>query len=159
MPAHRLNPNRVKMHRSYNVQELALRCGVHRNTVRNWRRQGLEPIDSGRPVLFLGAAVRAFLAERNASRKRPCPPGTLFCLRCREPRPPALGMVDYVPVRQDSGNLRALCDHCEALMHRRVRQTEISKTMPDCTIQFAESQARLSGRSAPSLNCDNERHG
>ena len=141
MPIRRLNPNQVKVLRSYSVQELAVHCDVHRNTVRNWRRQGLEPIDNGRPVLFLGATVRRFLAARKASRKRPCPPGTLYCFRCREPRPPALGMVDYVPVRKDSGNLRALCASCEALMHRRVRKAEIGKAMPGCAVQFEEETA------------------
>jgi len=72
---------RVKLHRSYTVPELALCCGVHKNTVRHWQAKGLEPVDSSRPALFQGATVRAFLAKAKASRKRPCPPGTLYCLR------------------------------------------------------------------------------
>jgi hypothetical protein len=157
MPARRVNPNRVKMHRSYSVQELAACCEVHRNTVRHWQRQGLEPIDEGRPALFHGCSVRAFLAARNARRKRPCGPGSLYCLRCREPRRPAGGMVDYLPVREGSGNLRAICEGCEALMHRRVRKSEIAKVMPDCNVQFADAQPSLNGRNAPSLYCDKER--
>lgn len=125
MPARRANPNRVKLHRSYSVDELARCCDVHKNTVRNWQRDGLKPIDSARPILFQGAAVRDFLAGRNASRKRPCPPGTLYCFRCRCPRHPALGMVDFVAMRPGSGNLRAMCASCEAIMHRRVFRTSI----------------------------------
>ena len=107
MPARRVNPNRVKLHRSYSVGELATCCGVHKNTVRNWRSEGLDPIDASRPALFQGETVRAFLGRRNASRKRPCPPDTLYCLRCRGPRRPALGMVEYRPLRPTSGDL---CD-------------------------------------------------
>ena len=46
MPARRANPNRVKQHRSYSVDELACCCDVHKNTVRNWQRDGLKPIDN-----------------------------------------------------------------------------------------------------------------
>ncbi len=139
MPARRVNPNRAKVHRSYSVPELATCCGVHKNTVRNWQRHGLEPIDKSRPVLFQGQAVRAFLSRRNASRKQPCQPGTLYCFRCREPRKPALGMVEYMPITPASGNLRAMCEACETMMHRRTRKAEIGKVMPGYAVQFAEA--------------------
>jgi hypothetical protein len=159
MPARRVNPNRVKLHRSYSVEELARCLDVHKNTVRHWQAKGLEPIDKGRPILFQGATVRGFLVNRNTSRKQPCSPGTLYCFRCRSPRAPALGMVDFVPMRPGSGNLRALCECCETIMHRRVREADIAEIMPRCTVQFAQGQPRLSGQTAPSLNCDFERQG
>ena len=116
MPARRVNPYRVKTHYSYTVSELAACLKVHKNSVRNWQREGLEPVDRSRPVLFQGATIRAFLVKRNKARKQPCPPRTLYCLRCRQPRAPALGMVDYLPITETSGNLRALCEHCETTM-------------------------------------------
>ncbi|MGC8535821.1 MAG: helix-turn-helix domain-containing protein [Rhizomicrobium sp.] len=144
MSGRRTNPYRVKANRSYSVQELAARCGVHKNTVRHWQAIGLAPIDHSRPALFQGETVRAFLVKRNASRKRPCQPGTLYCFRCREPRSPALGMVDYVPITPASGNLRAICEHCGAMIHRRARWADLSRIMPGCTIQFAQGPQRLS---------------
>ncbi len=159
MPVRRANPNRVKLHRSYSVEELARCCGVHKNTVRHWQAKGLEPIDKSRPVLFQGATVRAFLASRNSSRKRPCSPGMLYCFRCRAPRAPALGMVDFVPMQPGSGNLRALCQCCETIMHRRVREADIAEVMPGCTVQFAQGQPSLSGQTHPSLSCDFKRQG
>lgn len=159
MPARRANPNRVKQHRSYSVDELARCCEVHKNTVRNWQSDGLKPIDNARPILFQGAAVRDFLSRRNSSRKRPCPPGTLYCFRCRCPRRPALDMVDFILAKPGSGNLRALCENCEAIMHRRVREADIAKVMPDCTVQFAEGPASLSGQADPSLDCESQRQG
>jgi hypothetical protein len=149
----------VKINRSYSVQELAACCGVHKNTVRNWQTGGLAPIDKGRPVLFQGAAIRAFLAKRNAGRKRPCKPGTMYCFRCREPRAPALAMVDYVPVTLTGGNLRAICEQCGAMMHRRARKADLLVIMPRCTIQFPQGPKHISGLTAPSLNCDKKRHG
>lgn len=159
MPARRPNPNRVKLHRSYSVPELADCLGVHKNTVRHWQANGLEPIDKRHPVLFQGATVRAFLVNRNASRKRPCPPGMLFCFRCRAPRAPALGMVDFVTMRPGGGNLRALCECCETVIHRRVREADIPNVMPGCAVQFTQGQSSLSGQTAPSLICDIERKG
>jgi len=44
MPAKRINPNRVKVHYSYTATELAKRLGVHKNTIRNWTRNGLRPL-------------------------------------------------------------------------------------------------------------------
>lgn len=157
MAARRVNPRAVKLHRSYSVPELAACLGVHKHTVRNWQGQGLTPIDGGRPVLFQGAIVRAFLSARNACRKRPCPPGTLYCFRCREPRPPALGMVDYLSINAISGNVRAICATCDTVMHRRARQAALASILPDCDIQFVEALPRLKGSPLPSLNCDLER--
>lgn len=157
MPAKRVNPNVVKVHRSYSVPELASRCGVHKNTVRNWQAEGLKPIDKARPVLFQGQAIRDFLRQRNASRKCPSAPGMLYCLRCRHSRRPALGMVEYVPLRPASGNLRALCEVCEATMHRSVREDDLAKVMPGIDVQLAHGKPRLIRRAWPSLNCDLEK--
>jgi len=154
MPSRRINPHLVKTLRSYTVQELAARLAVHKNTVREWQRRGLKPLDASRPAMFQGATVRAFLAARNASRKRPCPPGTLYCFGCRTPRPPALGMVDYTAMTAVSGNLGAICAECGAIMHRRARRADLPAKMPGLDIQFTQGQPRLKGSPSPFLNCD-----
>ena len=162
MPARRANqkradPRRVKRHRSYTVPELATCLEVHKNTVREWQRGGLQPLDTSRPMLFQGATVRTFLAKRNASRKRPCLPGTLYCFRCREPRPPALGMLDFVAITPLSGNLRALCGTCGGMMHQRIRLADLPAKMPGLEVQITQAQPSLSGSLQPSLNSDFER--
>jgi hypothetical protein len=139
----RANWQRVKLHRTYTVPELAKCCGVHKNTIRNWMANGLEPIGSGRPILFDGATVRAFLAKHKASRKRPCPPGTFYCFRCREPRRPALGMVEMIAGNAQTGNLQALCGECDTLMHRRVQLAAIPDVMPKLDVQIREACLRL----------------
>jgi hypothetical protein len=157
MGRRRVNPNLVKVNRTYIVAELAKLLSVHKNTVANWHRDELEAIDDGRPKLFQGSVVRAFLIRRNASRKRPCRPGTLFCLKCRQPRQPARGWVEYHPLTPISGNLRANCSSCETTMHRQVCLTDLAAVMPGLSIQSTEALSRLSGRPSPSLNCDLER--
>ena len=139
MASRRLNPNLVKLHRSYTAGELAQRFDVHKNTVRNWQRDGLEPLDDSRPALFQGAAVRDFLRGRNTGRKQPCGPGRFYCFRCREPRPPAEGMVDFVRMTAHSGNLRALCGTCGGLMHRRASETALACVMPGMAVQMVQA--------------------
>jgi hypothetical protein len=144
MPGKRINPNLIKTHFSYTANELATRLGVHKNTIRNWTRGGLPSLP-GRPMLFHGGSVRAFLAASNASRKRPCPPGALYCFRCREARRPALGMVDYITGMGGAGNLSAICDACGAMMHRRSSRAALPVVMPGLRVTIREALPRLTG--------------
>ena len=154
MSARRVNPNRIKLHRCYSVTELATCCDVHKNTVRHWQAKGLEPIEPGKPFLFHGASAREFLARTNASRKRPCPPGTLYCFKCREPRAPAGGMIEAIRQNATTGNLSAICEVCGTMMHRRARLAAIAVIMPNLDVQIREAGPRIYERTKPSLNCD-----
>jgi hypothetical protein len=149
----RINPQRVKIYRNYTARRLADCLGIHKNTVRHWHRNGLSPIDGRRPYLFNGAVVRAFLIQRSARRKRPCPTGMLFCFRCREPRKPIVTSVEYLQQGTRAGNLRAPCCDCGTIMHRRVRQSEIHSVVPGLLVQITEAPPRLSEKLASSPNC------
>lgn len=154
MSRQRINPRVIKLHRTYSVEEAARVLGVHKNSVRGWRKAGLTPIDDSRPLLFLGSHLRTFLEQRRASRKRPCGPGTLYCFHCREPRAPALGMVDWTSTNARSGDLSALCEVCGTEMHRRARRDALGAVMPDLQVRILEGPSRLNGKPIPSLNCD-----
>ena len=153
MNGRRANPNRVKIHWNYTARQLADRLGVHKNTVRLWQRHGLTPTDGRRPYLFHGANVRAFLRERNRRRKRPCPPGTLYCFRCREPRRPDPASVTYIQRRAGAGNLRAACGECGTIMHRRTKQASIHGVLPGLLVQIRQAPPRLSETAPASPNC------
>src|SRR5262245_65819337 len=66
------NPRLAKIHRSYSVDDVSRLFKIHKNTVRNWLRQGLEPIDAQRPTLIRGQELQHFLAERVISRSLVC---------------------------------------------------------------------------------------
>lgn len=158
MSGRRVNLQRVKIHWNYTARDLANCLGVHKNTIRNWQRNGLTPIDGQRPFLFQGTTVRAFLDSWNKRWKRPCPTGMLFCFRCREPQLPKPTSVAYLPVRSGRpGNLRAVCAKCGTVMHRRVKQSVIPAVLPGLLVQIMEAAPRLNGSSSPSLICDFER--
>jgi predicted DNA-binding transcriptional regulator AlpA len=46
------NPRLAKIHRNYSVEDASRLCGIHKNKVRNWLREGLKPIDDQRPTLI-----------------------------------------------------------------------------------------------------------
>jgi excisionase family DNA binding protein len=143
----RLNPRLAKLHRSYTVEEVARLYGLHRNTVRAWLKGGgLAAIDGGRPVLVQGKTLRGFLEARRTGAKRPCSPGTLYCLRCRQPRQPALGMVDFIARPAGAGNLRALCETCGAPMNRRARWSTVSEVLPGIEVRVMGDPPRIAER-------------
>jgi excisionase family DNA binding protein len=120
MANRRINSRRVKIHYSFTVEKAAEILGVHKNTVRLWIKQGLPVVeDERRPILLQGKAIRAFLDNRKAKRKRRLSTGEFYCFKCREPKSPYGRMADYVATSSDLGNLTGLCPDCETIMNRR----------------------------------------
>lgn len=156
MAAKRLNARLIKLHHTYSIEEIARTLGVHKNSVRGWRQRGLSPIDDLRPILFLGRSLREFLERERRAAKRPCPPGHLYCLRCRAPRPPALGMVDCTVTSLASGNLKAICDACETIMHRRVSLASLAATMPGIEVRVARARSHIGECEDAPSNCDQD---
>ena len=148
------NPRLVKIHRSYAVEEVARILRRHKNTVRAWIKQGLRPIDGRRPTLIHGVELVNFLQNRRMRGKRPCPPGHMYCLKCRSPKQPAAGMADYLPITDTSGNLRALCPDCGKFMHRRASLTKLNTIGAGWDIAFPQAVSRIGESAIPSLNCD-----
>lgn len=149
------NPRLVKMHRSYTVEEVARLFGLHRNTVRQWiKRDGLPVCDDRRPLLILGTALVAFLTAKRTSNKRPCQPGELYCLRCRTPQRPALGMADYQPLTATSGNLVGLCSCCTGLMCRRVSRAKLAVSAGNLAVRVTQGQPHINESSKPCVNSD-----
>jgi hypothetical protein len=153
----RLNPRRVKIHRSYTVEEAAMLFRVHKNTVRTWLKSGLQPIDSRRPILMLGRQLARFLHARRERKRQRCRPGQLFCFRCRAPRTSAAHRADYLPITTSSGNLRGVCCDCGTRMYRRVSLRKLATAVGDLQVALPQVQQRLVETTQPSVNCDLER--
>lgn len=153
MAPKRINPNRIKIHRSYTICEAARICAVHKQTVRNWMKAGLPSMKQRKPHLILGRELREFHAQRRKQAKQPCKAGELYCLRCRKPQHPAGDMLDYLPVTLISGNLRGICPRCGSLIHRRVSLAKIDKVSGGCTVAYPQGQQPLSDTSTSSPNC------
>ena len=125
---------RIEGELSYTIEEVARTLGTHRNTVRHWVRQaGLSAMTETRPHLILGSDLVAFLRARRALGKRKCGAGEIYCLRCRVPRRPVPGLLEYRPLTSKRGRIVGICSTCEAILHRFVQFTELQMLRPNST--------------------------
>ena len=159
MAKSRANPRLAKIHRSYTVEEVATLYCVHRNTVREWIKRGLPVVDNRRPVLVLGRALGAYLRLRRAENKRPCRAGEIYCVRCREPRVPADGVVHYHPITPTQGSLVGLCPTCAAGLYRRVSAANLGQFEGFLRVTLPLAWEHIGKSAQPSVNIDFKQDG
>lgn len=148
------NYRHVKIHRSYTVEEIARDFGIHKNTVRAWVQAGLPTCDGKRPMLILGSELAAYLKARRTKNKRPCRPGEMYCVRCRLPRVPAGGMVDYTPESETHGRLEAICPVCDCIMHRWMSLAKWEQICAKIEVTNTQASEQVSDRTQPAVNSD-----
>ena len=74
----------VKTKRSYSTADLADLFNVHIQTVRNWHKQGMQPIDHDDDYrLYLGSAVKEYLQTKRDSRKIKLKKSEYYCMGCQ----------------------------------------------------------------------------
>lgn len=117
---------RAKSRFSYTISEATELYGVHRQTVRHWLADGLQPNDGGKPLLIHGSELNRFHADRRDARKKPCGPGELYCLGCKAPRRPAGSMADYAPDSGSGGTVSGICPTCNRMMSQRVNPSRLA---------------------------------
>jgi len=160
--AHRPNGRAVKKHRSYTADEAARATGAAKGTVRRWLANGLPALTDRRPTLILGADLIAFLARRRTDRQR-CQLCECFCFSCRRPRGPAFGEVEFMPMTSTNGMIRALCETCATVMHKRVATARLAELRALATVTIREAPGRLDkgGGSCPNddFNAIRRTHG
>ncbi len=141
-----LNPNLVKIHRNYTVEEAAALFPIHKNTVRGWIKDGLPVCDDKRPTLILGTELRLYLQGKRKVRKRTCKSFELYCMRCRAPKRPAGNMVDFLPGVSTSGRLVGLCPDCNGVMNRYASLTSLDKIKQELDVCVPKSQEHINQR-------------
>lgn len=150
----RLNPNLVKIHRSYLVGEVADLFSVHKNTVRLWVKDGLATNDSKRPLLIMGFELKKYLQSKRKSNKRKCLPYEIYCVRCRLPQIPAGNMVDYEPINSKMGCLIGLCPSCEGIINKFCNFANLEKFKGKLDITFTKALEHINESSTPPVNSD-----
>jgi hypothetical protein len=154
MGSRRPNPRLAKIHRNYSVDDVSRLFNIHKNTVRNWLRQGLEPIDDQRPTLILGQELRRFLADRRSRSRQTCGPGRIYCLPCRGPKVPAGQIADCIRTGDTTGTLQGICPDCNRMIFRRINPQRLNAVRGDLEIMITQARPRIEETSNPSVNCD-----
>ena len=146
MATRRQNPKLAKSLLCYSLTEAADLYGVHRNTVRMWQASGLQPIDQSRPIMFHGAELNRFHRRRRQADRQKCGDCEVFCLSCRKPRRPALGMADYTPMSEKVGSLSAICPVCERVMTQRVNAARLARFAAEMAVTIRPAHQPLMSR-------------
>lgn len=100
--------------------------GLHPQTVRDWIKKGLVPIDGKRPALIYGADLRAFLGEQNESSKCKTAFTEMFCLKCKEARPVFKCHITLEHVNS-SVRAKAHCRSCKSIMNKSYKLDDVPR--------------------------------
>jgi len=111
--AKRVSARKIKVHTQYTYEHAADVLGVSVQTVRSWRQSGLDVLDSQKPHLILGFALKDFLNKRSNKPERRLARDQFLCMTCNAPRRAYGDMADYLPYSDTRGRLEALCEVCE----------------------------------------------
>lgn len=149
--ARRPTSRRVKRHRNYTVDDVARITGVCKGSVRRWLKAGLPALSDRRPILILAEDLVAFLDGRRRDPIR-CKPHECYCFSCRRPRAAAFNAVEVVPLSPTSGNLRALCETCLTLMHKRISLAKLEALRAILDVTIMQAGEHISEMKKPCLN-------
>lgn len=141
----------VKLHLNYTVEEAARVTGNCKGTVRRWLKEGLPALFDQKPALILGGDLIDYLKGKQG-RKQKCRLHECFCFSCRKPSTPAFGEVEVFMLTPDSGNLRALCERCATVMHKRISVARVSELKALATVTIRQGIGDLGDNQKPSLN-------
>lgn len=141
--------NGVRIHRSYTVDEAARITGYAKGTIRRKIKAGALPaIVDRKPHLVLGGDlvdhIKALTKSGPRLQLHEC-----YCLKCRAPRAPALGMAEFVPLTASTGNLRALCEVCATLMHKAISLATLGALEGILQVTVREADKHLEDSSGP----------
>ncbi len=132
--AKRVSARKIKIHNQYTYEQAADVLGVSVQTVRLWRKSGLDVLDSQKPHLILGFALKDFLNKRANKPERRLARDQFLCMTCNVPRRAYGGMADYVPYTATRGRLEALCEACQGLCGKFASPRLCDELAPTLTI-------------------------
>lgn len=144
--------HRIKQRQAYSIVEVADLLGVHKNTVRQWLRDGLCPMDNIRPILIHGAVLKQFLLDKRSSKKSSCLPHEFYCLKCRVPRAPWEGVIDVTIRTLRLFRTHAICEVCGTEIHKTAGQEKLMIMLKTLCAQQVQPK-HLIETLPPNLKC------
>ena len=133
----------VKRRRLYDVRGVAMVVGATPNTIRHWLRNGLTALPGIKPLAIRGVDIIDFFKKRDAQRKQTSGPGRIYCVKCRVPKVPGEGMVDYRPTSPKRGVLIGICPTCERLMYRACSPAKLDAATRGLAVSIQTAESSL----------------
>lgn len=117
------NLRKIKNKKSYTSDELAEVLNIHPQTVRDWKRAGLKPIEENTtPHLFIGMDVKDYLRKLIAKQKVKLGEGEFYCFSCRKAVKPVTFEVEHrgitIGKTKESLMLKGKCPNCSRTVNR-----------------------------------------
>lgn len=123
----RYNIQRIKQTHPYTLDEIAELYEIHKGTVSQWLKEGLEKIDSKRPYLIRGSELKRFLKEKQMKRKRKCREGEIFCLPCKLPQKPVQNQVYAKEQNDRQFRVIGICPKCKRIMNVYKNKSDLER--------------------------------
>ncbi|MCH7827847.1 MAG: hypothetical protein IIC75_07750 [Bacteroidetes bacterium] len=109
----------------YSITEIRNLINVHRRSVQNWVRGGLQIKNpGGKPMLIDGADLKKFLKDRIAKQKIKLKYDEFFCMKCKKGMKAKDGTVQFVKKNKFTGQenrqwrLLGICERCSGKLSR-----------------------------------------
>lgn len=148
----RIKQHRIRQNHAYTFQEAADTVGVHKNTVRQWVKQGLKIMDAVRPLLIHGSELKAFLIKRKADARVVCRPHEFYCIKCQAARCTQDNFVDVVIRHARLMTLKGKCTVCSTTMNKGIGEEKILAGLNGLIIRTVQPE-HLMETLSPTLNC------
>lgn len=147
----------VKKHLNYTVDEAARNQHVSKGTVLRWFKSGLPCLRDARPFLILGHDLIDFL-KASSPAKHKLKPDEFYCFKCKCPRTPAFGDVEYRQRKAGSGQLTGLCCECSTVIQKAASLATIEALKPLARISFPLGHETLGDGAKPLWNDHKQRN-
>lgn len=142
------NLRKIVSKRCYTTEEIAELFEVHVQTVRVWRKDGMQPIEkTTSPYLFLGSNIRAFLAKELSKQRTKLSEGEFYCLRCNKAVTPSTTSIIDRNITIGKGKqsifLVGKCPNCNLDLRRfatKEQQQSVQETEPREVTKKPEKQ-------------------
>jgi len=108
-------------------------------------------------MIIMGSDLRAFHRKRNEKNKQKCKLGEIYCLKCRAPKMPDGGMLDFKPVTEKIWNLVAICPDCYTIMNQRIGLARLIQLRDRKDITLPQALQHIVDSKQPSVNSDLKR--
>lgn len=113
----KINPQKIRTHRSYTIKELSELLGINKKTCSRWIEKGLKVIDESKnPILISGSDLRQFLINRKIKKEIKLNRRQFLCFSCRKASYAKRGSSVSM-----KGRKTALCRVCNGKMSRTIK--------------------------------------